>query len=115
MFFFLQEAQQTPASGLITMVPMIFFFLFFMYLLVIRPQRREEKKKIEMINNLQKGDKVITIGGVIGKISKIQDDEYELQVDDTTKTKITFQRYAIRSLYKKASNEQENKDKDNGK
>lgn len=110
MLFFLQEAQQAPANGLMTMLPMILIFLVCMYLIVIRPQKKEEKKRMDMINSLQKGDKVITIGGIIGKIAKIQNDEYELQVDDTTKTKITFQRFAIRSVYKKSSDEQEKKE-----
>nr|WP_214645966.1 preprotein translocase subunit YajC [Borreliella spielmanii] len=57
-------------------VPVIAIFWF----LVISPQRKEEKNKKEMIKNLKKGDKVLTIGGIFGVVKKLGDTDVILEL-----------------------------------
>ena len=72
---------------------MIVFFYFF----AIRPQKKQEKKDAEMRNQLQVGDEVTTIGGIIGKVVSIKEETFVLE---TTKdrTRIRFLRGDIRSV-----------------
>ena len=51
-----------------------------MYFLIIRPQRTKQKRHQEMVANLRRGDTVVTTGGLIGKVSKVVD-ENEIQVE----------------------------------
>ena len=73
--FFLLQAQPAPgpfggSSGLIFMgLIMVVFWLFF-----IRPQSKKAKQQKTFIEDLQKGDKVVTIAGIHGRINKLNDD-----------------------------------------
>ena len=55
-----------------------------MYFLVIRPQQKEQKRKEEMINNLNIGDEVITSGGIIAKVSKLEENSVSLELSEDT-------------------------------
>ena len=66
----LQSPGASSATTLIMMVGMIVVFYFFM----IRPQTKKAKEQKNFINNLQKGDKVVTIAGIHGKVNKINED-----------------------------------------
>ena len=70
-------ATTTQSAGLMEMIvsllPLILVFVVF-YFIMIRPQKKQQKKQAEMRNNLKVGDKVVTIGGICGKISKIKDE-----------------------------------------
>ena len=56
------------------LLPLILIFVVFWFLL-IRPQQRKIKLHREMINNLKRGDKIVTSGGIIGTISKVEDNK----------------------------------------
>ena len=72
-------------STLIMMGLMILVFWLFM----IRPQAKKAKKQKEFINNLQKGDKIVTIAGIHGKVNKVSDDNtLELEVSPGSYLKI---------------------------
>lgn len=60
------------------------------YFLIIRPQRREQAKRDEVLKSLQKNDRVVTIGGMIGSIAGLSADgkEVTLKVDDNTRIKM---------------------------
>ena len=60
-------------SSIIQFMPIIFIFVV-MYFLVIRPQQKKAKTHRAMISNIRRGDTVVTGGGLIGKISKVNDD-----------------------------------------
>ncbi|HUU69684.1 MAG TPA: preprotein translocase subunit YajC [Planctomycetota bacterium] len=60
-----------------------------MYFMLIRPQKKREKERREMLSDLKKGDKVATIGGIIGTITSINDREVVLQVEDGGKLRFT--------------------------
>jgi len=69
-------------GGLGIMVPMVLVFVI-MYFLMIRPQQKRQKQHQEMVKNVRRGDTVITNGGLIGKITKVvDDDQIEVEVAD---------------------------------
>jgi len=69
-------------------LPLILIFGVF-YLLLIRPQQKKVKQHREMINNLKRGDKIITTGGIIGEINKVKDDkELLIEISDNVEIKV---------------------------
>lgn len=60
-------------QSIVTFLPMILIIVL-LYFMMIRPQRKREKETKEMINALKVGDKVVTIGGICGKVVKIKDE-----------------------------------------
>lgn len=65
-----------------------------MYFVLIRPQNKKDKEEREMRNNLQVGDEVMTVGGIVGKIVRIREDRVTIATG-AEKTKIEFTRNAI--------------------
>ncbi len=65
------------------------FLIAIMYYVIIRPQQKEAKAKKEMIESLKKGDKVITNGGFIVVVHKVEDDFLTVKLNDDTLVKIT--------------------------
>ena len=69
-------------------LPLILIFGVF-YILLIRPQQKKVKQHREMLNNLRRGDKIITSGGIIGTINKVTDNrELQVQVSENVEIKI---------------------------
>lgn len=62
-----------------SLVPFLLIFLVF-YFLLIRPQQKRENERQNMLNAIKNGDEVITSGGLIGKVSKISDTEFTLDI-----------------------------------
>jgi len=75
---------QGGSSGIIMLV--VIFGIF--YFLLILPQQRQAKKHKEMINNLQRSDKVITSGGLIGTVVAVTDENITLELSENVKVKI---------------------------
>lgn len=86
------NAQGQLPSLIITVVAMIAIFYFFL----IRPQKKKEAEAKNMLANLKKGDKVVTIGGVYGTVFAVKDKTIVLKVDDNAK--IEFSKNAISGL-----------------
>src|SRR6202162_3532528 len=64
------------------LLPFILIFVI-MYFLILRPQQKKAKQHQEMVKNLRRGDTVITSGGLIGKVTKVVDDEQvEIEIAD---------------------------------
>lgn len=91
-------------GGWITILMLVLMVVLF-YFLAIRPQRKQEKAANEMRNNLQVGDEVTTIGGVIGQIISIKEETVTIETSKD-RTKIRFLRSAIRSVDVKAEEAQ---------
>lgn len=83
---------------LINFGPIILMFGL-LYLIVILPQRKREKKARQMIDSAIVGDKVITIGGISGKIVNIKDDEITVETGNE-RTKVTVKKWAIKEVEK---------------
>jgi len=64
---------------LTSFVPIIAIFAI-MYFLMIRPQQQRVKQHREMVENVRRGDTVVTAGGIVGKVAKVKDDQ-EIMVD----------------------------------
>ena len=88
--------QATGANPIAAFFPLILMFLVF-YFLLIRPQQQKEKKRKQMIQNLKKGDRVVTTGGIIGTVVGVKDDLVVLRVGDGD-TKIEFLKNAVSDL-----------------
>lgn len=94
-----EEVSGIGAMGGIGFILYIAFFIGVMYLLIFLPQKRRDKKLREMINSLKVGDKVVTIGGVSGKIINIKDDEITVETG-VEKTKLVLKNWAIKEVDK---------------
>ncbi len=81
------------AGGIVEMLlPFVLIFVI-MYFLILRPQRQQAKRREEMLKAIRRGDTVVTNGGIVGKVTKVVDDnEVELQIAEGVKVR------AIRSL-----------------
>ncbi len=86
-------------SGIAQFIPLILIFVIF-YFFLIRPQQKRVKDHKLMVENLKRGDEIITSGGIIGTIEKImEDDRIEVIISDNVKVQII--RSTITSLLKK--------------
>jgi len=72
-------------------------FVVFWFLL-LRPKQREQKQREKMLGCIKKYDKVLTLGGIIGTVMEIREDEVILKVDDSTNTRMKFVRGAIQRV-----------------
>ncbi len=94
-------AQQPPPGGdFIPLLMMVAMFVFF-YFIAIRPQRKRQKEHQELVNNLAKGDEVITSSGILGKVNKLDDHYVVLQVADSVELK--FQKVAVHAVLPKGT------------
>ncbi len=66
-----------------------------LYLFVFRSKRKTDKKRTDMLGNLKRGDRVQTIGGIMGTVVEARDTDVLLKVDESSNTKIRFSRNAI--------------------
>ncbi len=86
---------QGSGSGWLSMVPIVLMIVIF-YFLLIRPQQKREKERRQLIDSIQKGDKVLTVGGIYGIVSSIKDETVViLKIADGTK--VEFSRSSIQS------------------
>jgi preprotein translocase subunit YajC len=86
------------AGLLSTVLPLVVVFGL-MYVILILPQKKKEKKTKEMLNALEVGNNVVTIGGIIGKVVNIKDDEVTLE-SGIEKSKIKVKRWAVKDVEK---------------
>lgn len=93
-------AATAGSNNIISMIwPFVLMFAVF-YFLLIRPQQKKQKQRTSMLNQLKKGDKISTIGGLHGTVVELTDDTVVLRVNDTTK--MTFERSAINTIINSA-------------
>ena len=89
---FITEAfAQTGGAGgsgaFIQFLPIILIFVI-MYFLILRPQRMKAKQHTEMIANVRRGDTVVTNGGLIGKVTKVEEGELQVEFGGGLKLKV---------------------------
>lgn len=82
------------SSPLVPLVLMIVVFWFIMS----RGRGKERKKYEQMLNALKRNDRVQTIGGIIGTVVEVRDDEVIIKIDESTNTKMRFVRSAIKGV-----------------
>ena len=92
-----QGAQQTGAGGWLLIVLMFVVF----YFMLIRPQTKRAKQHREMVSALNEGDEIVTAGGVLGRITAINDQFVTLEVADGVRIKV--QRHTIGTVMPKGT------------
>lgn len=117
MFFSLLFAADTapaavPAaegpSMLQAFLPLIIIFVLFYFMFII-PNKKEQKKHREMLKALKQGDKIITSGGIVGIIDKINDNEDIIRIRSGENTLINIKRSYIATKIEKTTEEPEKK------
>ena len=85
---FAQAAPGGAAGALTSFVPLILIFAI-MYFLLIRPQQKKMKEHKAMVEALRRGDQVLTQGGIIGKVTKVNEDgTAEVEIAEGVKVKV---------------------------
>ena len=95
MDFLMAAPQKSP---MMSFLPLLIIMFAVMYFLIIRPQKTKEKKRLEMISNVRKQDKIVTVGGVHGVIISVKESEVIVRVDDTKDVKLKIDKSAITSV-----------------
>lgn len=86
MIELLSAAGAAEAPGWITWVPIVGMIAIFWFL-IIRPQMKQQKEHREKIESIKKGDKVVTAGGLVGKVTKVDDDYADIELAKGVKVK----------------------------
>src|SRR2546423_12547043 len=98
-----QSGSSSPSSGLFNVFFIVAIFGV-MYFFMIRPQAKKAKDQKGFIESLQKGDKIVTVAGMHGRISRINENgTVEVEID--TNTKVVMERSGISMEYTKAINQ----------
>ena len=100
MFISNAYAAAAPATDFSSFLPLIVIFVLFFFM-IIRPQMKQAKEQRNMIAALQKGDEVVTSGGIVGKVSKVTEAFVVLEI--APETEITVQKHAIASALPKGT------------
>ena len=75
-------------SGIGQFIPLILIFVIF-YFFLIRPQQKKAKEHKQMVQNLKRGDQIVTSGGIVGTVERVMDnDRAEVTIGDDTKVEI---------------------------
>lgn len=87
--FILMAPQQGGQNSLMSFLPLIAIVVVF-YFFMIRPQMKKAKEQKKYIESLKKGDKILTIGGIYGKIAEVREDgSILMEVEDGSKMRIS--------------------------
>lgn len=89
-----KEVAPRPVSPLMQLLPFILIFVV-MYMFLFRGPKKKQQQHQQMVQSLRRNDKVRTIGGIIGTVIDIKDDEITLKVDESNNTKIKVTPSAI--------------------
>lgn len=101
-YFIAQTSPPPQVSPIGALMPLILIFFVFYFLLIL-PQQRKAKLHKKMLDELKEGDKVITVGGLIGEIEKIKDEIVTLKFKENTKIEIL--KNAISQVINKKKND----------
>lgn len=85
-------------SPLDSFLPIVLLFIVVIIVFSIFSQRKEKKRRDVMLTSIKKHDTVQTIGGVVGSIVEVKDNQVVLKVDESSNTRITFARSAIQQV-----------------
>lgn len=85
--FFLQVPEVDDNSGILNIAFLVIIFVIF-YFFMVRPQNKKRKELQNMRDTLKKGDSVVTIGGIHGKVAEVKDSTIVLSIDQNVKIKV---------------------------
>ena len=95
-----QSAGAAGAGGFMSFLPMIALFVIF-YFLLIRPQQKRQKEHKNMVSGLAKGDEIVTMGGVLGKITAVDDNFVTVEIAKGVEIKV--QRMSVQATMPKGT------------
>lgn len=84
---FAQGGGQAGGNPLLGLLPIVLIFVV-LYLLLVLPQQRRQKKHAEMLRNLQKGDRVITSGGIYGVVTSVKDNSFIVKIAENVQIEV---------------------------
>jgi len=101
---FAQLGGDAAGNPLMGMMPIILMFVI-LYFLMIRPQMKRQKEHRNMVANLNKGDEVVTAGGILGKINKVSDSYINVEVAELADkpVEIVVQRASVSAVLPKGT------------
>ena len=102
-FIFAQGQQTQNVTGFAQFLPFI-LIMFIIYFLMIRPQSKQQKEKMQMRENLKKGDKIITMGGIYGTVKGFKNKGSLVVLNIDKNTDIVINKTAIISLASQDNN-----------
>ncbi|WP_432736594.1 preprotein translocase subunit YajC [Maridesulfovibrio sp. FT414] len=106
-----QQGQAGPAGALGSFLPLILMFAIF-YFLLIRPQQKKAKEHKAMLEGIQKGDRILTAGGLYGRVMAVAGDELTVELGEGMQVKVDRSYVAgLANPVKKAEKKEEKKDK----
>lgn len=97
------QAAATPAaesSSLMSFIPIILMFVV-LYFLMIRPQMKRQKEQKAMMDALAKNDEIVTVGGILGKVTKVEEGYVTVEIADNTE--VVIQKNAVTMLLPKGT------------
>lgn len=106
-FLFLLQTAAKQGNPMMQFLPLLIIMFAIMYFLIIRPQKQKEKKRLELISNVRKQDKIVTVGGVHGVVVSVKENEVLVRVDDAKDVKLRIDKSAITAVTA-SKDEQEN-------
>ena len=92
-----------PLTSLILPIGLVVLFYFFL----IRPQSKRQKEHKQMVNELQKGEEILTSGGILGKITSVNDDFVTLEI--AKDVSLTMQKSAVQTIMPKGTIKEQSK------
>lgn len=98
------SAGAATTDSLMSFLPIVLMFIV-LYFLMIRPQMKRQKEQKQMVEALQKGDEVITAGGVLGKITKVGDAYVTVEVAESASgpVEMRMQKAAVQTVLPKGT------------
>ncbi len=108
-----QAAGGQGGDFFVTLLPLILIFVVF-WLLLIRPQQRKVKEHQQMIQNLKKGDMVVTGGGIVGKIVKVDAGDNLLLLEIAPNVQVRVVRHTVAELLTKPKPANQNRSQQQG-
>lgn len=88
------------AQGILSTLLFPILLLAFFYFAIIRPSKKREEKANQMRSSLKVGDNIVTIGGIVGKVSSVKEDEITIEVG-SDRTKFVVKKWAISTVQDK--------------
>lgn len=89
MSIYAQGGKGSGSGGMAgSFIPMMVVMFIVIYFFMIRPEQKKQKQKQNMMGNLKKGDKVLTIGGVYGTVGNVKDDVVMVKISENTTVKL---------------------------
>ncbi len=109
MFFLADAPADAPGGSPLLLIVWLVLIVGVFYFLVMRPQKKRDNERKAMLSKLQKGDRILTIGGIYGDVVTVKEDYVLVQVDKERGVTLKMNRTAINSVVTPESAEQEEK------